>query len=160
MNAEIHNQAIVDDHVVTLNYCLFLQGKEIEKTSNKPIQFIQGRGSIIPGLEKSLYGLYPGDKKRLRINAAEGYGEVDPDAIMKIPKSEFPKEMQLDIGMELEFKNPKGDTWVAFVKQIDNQEVVLDFNHPLAGKELEFEIEVVNVRPATPQELAHGHVHN
>ncbi|MCK4725392.1 MAG: peptidylprolyl isomerase [Anaerolineales bacterium] len=151
---------IADDVVVTLKYSVSVAGQVVESSADdNPIQFIQGRGDVIPGLENALYGLSVGDQKEFDVAPEDGYGEADPDAIAKIPKAEFPPEIPLQPGVELRLKDEQGDELEAQIVTVEDEIVRLNFNHPLAGKELLFAIQVIDIRKATPEELEHGHVH-
>lgn len=151
---------IADDVVVTLKYSVSVAGQVVESSADdNPIQFIQGRGDVIPGLENALYGLSVGDQKEFDVAPENGYGEADPDAIAKIPKAEFPPEIPLQPGVELRLKDEQGDELEAQIVTVEDEIVRLNFNHPLAGKELLFAIQVIDLRKATPEELEHGHVH-
>jgi FKBP-type peptidyl-prolyl cis-trans isomerase SlyD len=151
---------IADDVVVTLKYSVSVAGQVVESSADdNPIQFIQGRGDVIPGLENALYGLSVGDQKEFNVAPEDGYGEADPDAIAKIPKAEFPPEIPLQPGVELRLKDEQGDELEAQIVTVEDEIVRLNFNHPLAGKELLFAIQVIDFRKATPEELEHGHVH-
>jgi len=159
---EIENKLVIaDDVVVTLKYSVSVADQVVESSADdSPIQFIQGRGDVIPGLENALYGLSVGDQKEFNVAPEDGYGEVDPDAIAKIPKAEFPPEIPLQPGVELRLKNEQGDELEAQIVAVEDEIVRLNFNHPLAGKELLFAVQVLDIRRATPEELEHGHVHS
>jgi FKBP-type peptidyl-prolyl cis-trans isomerase SlyD len=158
---EIENKPVIaDDVVVKLKYSVSVAGQVVESSADdNPIQFIQGRGDVIPGLENALYGLSVGDQKEFNVAPEDGYGEADPDAIAKIPKAEFPPEIPLQPGVELRLKDEQGDELEAQIVAVEDEIVRLNFNHPLAGKELLFAIQVIDLRKATPEELEHGHVH-
>ena len=158
---ETENKPIIaDEVVVTLNYSVSVDNKVVESSANdSPIQFVQGRGDVIPGLENGLYGLSVGDQKEFFVAPEDGYGDVDPDAIAKIPKAEFPPEIPLQPGVELRLKDEQGDELEAQIVTVEDEIVRLNFNHPLAGKELLFAVQVLDTRKATPEELEHGHVH-
>lgn len=158
---ETENKSIIsDDVVVTLKYSVSVDSQVVESSSDdSPIQFVQGRGDVIPGLENRLYGLSIGDQKEFIVAPEDGYGKVDPDAIAKIPKAEFPPEIPLQPGVELRLKDEQGDELEAQIVTVEDEIVRLNFNHPLAGKELLFAVQVLGIRKATPEELEHGHVH-
>jgi FKBP-type peptidyl-prolyl cis-trans isomerase SlyD len=152
---------IEDDLVVSLDYTLTVEGKLVDASEeNEPIEFIQGRQNIIPGLEKELYGLSVGDSKEVVVDPKDGYGSVDPQAIMDIPRHEFPNDIELKPGLELALQQPDGEVLHAIVAAVGSDVVRLDFNHPLAGKELIFRVTVVDLREASDEEKAHGHVHS
>jgi len=151
---------VQDDQVVILHYTLIVDGDEIESTrEGEPIRFIQGIGQIIPGLEEALYGMRSGDKKKVTIPPEDAYGEYDPDSIEVVKQEEFSEEIPLDVGTFLDLRDDEGDVLSAEIIDADEETVTLNFNHPLAGEELTFEVEVVDLRPATASELEHGHAH-
>jgi FKBP-type peptidyl-prolyl cis-trans isomerase SlyD len=155
------NKTIEDGQVVSLNYTLTVDGEVVDTSEgSEPIQFIQGEGQIIPGLEEGLYGLQVGDKRQIVVPAETGYGQPDPENYADIPRSEFPANIPLQPGVELEMKDQDGEVIEARIASVHDDTVRLDFNHPLAGKELHFAVEVVNLRDATEEEMDHGHVHS
>ena len=101
-----------------------------------------------------------GESKELVIPPKDGYGEEDPSAYTDIPGDEFPSEIPLEPGVELELKNTDGDILEASIVSVSEESVRLNFNHPLAGKILNFSVKVVELRFATQEELDHGHVHD
>jgi FKBP-type peptidyl-prolyl cis-trans isomerase SlyD len=154
---------VADDLVVSLDYTLHLEGDpEVFDSSEgqEPLEFIQGRGHIIPGLERAIYGMAVGQKKHLVIRPEDGYGELDSDAFERIPRDAFPATMELEVGMELELEDEGGETVDAVVSELGSDSVMLDLNHPLAGETLYFDVEVLSIRPATAEELEHDHVHD
>lgn len=149
-----------DDMVVTLDYTLTVNGEIIDSSiGSQPIEFIQGHGQIIPGLERELYGLALGDGKDVVVAATDGYGDRDPNAVADIPRDQFPPQLPLKPGTELQLRGQDGEELEAYIEDVGDETIRLNFNHPLAGKELHFSIKVVELRSATPEELAHGHVH-
>jgi len=153
---------VSDDMVVSLEYTLRLdEGGEVVDASenNEPLEFIQGHGEIVPGLEQALYGMSVGDEKRVVVQPDDGYGELDPDAFQLLPLDAFPSDVTLEPGMNLELEDEKGEVMLAIVSEIRKDSVLLDFNHPLAGETLYFQVRVVGLRPATAEELEHDHVH-
>jgi FKBP-type peptidyl-prolyl cis-trans isomerase SlyD len=154
---------VADDLVVSLDYTLRLEGDpEVFDTSagQEPLEFIQGRGHIIPGLERALYGMAVGQKKEVVVQPDEGYGELDSDAFQLIPRDSFPPTMEIEVGMELELHDDDGEVLEATIAELHPDSVMLDFNHPLAGETLYFDVEVIGLRPATDEELEHDHVHD
>ncbi|HLA98224.1 MAG TPA: peptidylprolyl isomerase [Anaerolineales bacterium] len=151
---------VEDDVIVSLAYTLSVDGEVIDTSDDDgPIQFIQGKGHIVAGLERAIYGMQVGDRKELVVSAADGYGEEDPSAIANIPRREFPPEIPLEPGVELQLTDQEGDELEAYIVSVGPEMVRLNFNHPLAGKELHFAVQISNLRLATPEELDHGHVH-
>ena len=154
---------IKDEMVVQIEYQLTVEGEVIDSTDpedREPIEFIQGQGHIIPGLETELYGMRIGESRQVAVEAAQAYGGVDPDAYITLQRDDFPESMNPELGMVFEMNEPDGDTLLARVIGIEGDEVEVDLNHPLAGKDLLFDVKVVGLRPATEEELDHGHVHS
>lgn len=151
---------IVDGHVVSMQYTLHVDGEVMDQSEEgEPLEFIQGEGHIIPGLENALYGMAIGESKNVVVPAGEGYGTLDEEAFVEIPRDQFPAEIPLEVGLQLQVRSQDGETMPARIVQVTEDTVRLDFNHPLAGKQLTFDIKIVGVRPATAEEMEHGHVH-
>lgn len=160
MNTENKPLIIDDEIVVSLKYTLTVDGEVVDSADEKdPIQFIQGFGQIIPGLERELYSMTIGQSKKVTVSPEDGYGELDSEAVMEIPRSEMPDDIPLEAGIELDIVNEDDEEMTAVIKEVKDDVVVLDFNHPLAGKKLEFDVTVVDLRQPTEEELEHGHVH-
>ncbi len=160
MEKNMKPSTIADDVVVSLDYTLTVDGELVDASEeSEPIEFLQGRQNIISGLEKELYGLAVGDSREVVVAPKDGYGEVDPQAIMDIPRSQFPKDIELQKGLELSLQQQDGHVLHATVTALAPDSVTLDFNHPLAGKELTFRVTVTDLRAASDEEKAHGHVH-
>ncbi|HLC04920.1 MAG TPA: peptidylprolyl isomerase [Anaerolineales bacterium] len=156
----MNEAAVQDDLVISLEYTLRVAGEVLDTSvGDEPIQFIQGHGHIIPGLEKALYGMRTGDNKEVVLQAKDGYGEYDPQAQATVDRSEVSEDGELSVDEEIEIEDDDGNVSLARIVKIEGDEVMLDFNHPLAGKELAFTVTVVDLRPASTDELAHGHVH-
>jgi FKBP-type peptidyl-prolyl cis-trans isomerase SlyD len=152
---------VADDVVVSIDYTLTVDGEVVDSTEgDEPLQFLQGHQNIIPGLERELSGMKIGDSKQVSVPPTEAYGEVDPDNVIDVPREEFPAEIPLEPGTELEVKNADGEVLSATIADVSANTVKLDFNHPLAGKQLKFDVTVVDLRAPTDEELAHGHVHD
>ncbi len=161
MDTKNKPQAVEDDVVVSLDYTLTVEGQVVDLTEgDEPLQFMQGHQNIIPGLERELAGMKIGQSKTVLVKPADAYGELEPENIIEVPRSEFPAEIPLEVGTELEVKNDAGEVLSATIANISADSVKLDFNHPLAGKELVFDVKVVDLREATAEELEHGHVHD
>jgi FKBP-type peptidyl-prolyl cis-trans isomerase SlyD len=146
--------------VVSMHYTLRDDaGATIESSGGrKPLSYLHGYGQLIPGLERFLDGVEPGLRQTVTILPQDAYGEKDPSAVIRAPRADFPEGMVLAPGVEVQADTPDGPI-TFLVVSVDGDEAVLDANHPLAGKALTFDVEVVEVRAATPDELAHGHVH-
>lgn len=167
MDTENKPFVVEDNVVVTMNYSLSIDGEVVDSSEgeeNDPIIFLQGAGQIISGLEKSIYGLKVGDKKSVTVDPKDGYGDIDPESIVEVPKDEFPKDFPLELGVEItvnaDNEDDEGDEEMeATIIAVNDTTVTLDFNHPLAGKTLNFDVHIIDVREATSEEIEHGHVH-
>jgi len=147
---------VADDIVVSLDYTLRLDDGEIIDSSDSrgPLQFLQGRGQIIPGLEQALYGMAVGEEKDVVVEPADGYGVRDPDASQVLPHDVFPPDLELEPGLGLRMRDPAGRAIIAYVDEVRSEGVLLNFNHPLAGETLYFHAKVAELRAATEEELA------
>ena len=113
-----------------------------------PLEFVVGSGQIIPGLDKALPGMAVGDKKSVDIPCAEAYGEKRDEAIQAIPRSEIPDHIPTEPGTQLQMQAPTGQVVPVTVVEANEEQVILDANHPLAGKDLNFAIELVEIKAA------------
>lgn len=149
------------DTVVSIHYTLTDDAGEVLDSSkgSDPLQYLHGHMNIVPGLEKELEGLAIGDTKQVVVSPEEGYGPVMPEAIQKVPQADFPADIPREIGLQVMAEGPGGQPFPLWIVDIDDDHVTVDGNHPLAGKNLNFDVEVVDVRDATADELAHGHAH-
>jgi FKBP-type peptidyl-prolyl cis-trans isomerase 2 len=111
----------------------------------EPLEFTVGAGQMIPGFDAALPGMIVGDKKTVNIPAADGYGEVNEQAIIEFPKENVPADMKLEPGMSLTLSNQEGQPFPVVVKEIKDDVIILDANHFLAGKDLVFDIELVEI---------------
>ncbi len=111
-----------------------------------PLEFVVGSGQIIPGLDAAIPGMAVGDKKTVAVPCAEAYGELNPDARQAIPRAEIPADIPLDPGTQLQMQTPQGQVVPVTVAEVSEAEVTLDANHPLAGKDLTFDIEMVAIK--------------
>ncbi len=152
---------VSDDTVVSLDYTLRLDDGEVVDTSEEgqPLEFLQGHGQIISGLEQALYGMSVGEEKEVVVEPADGYGEFNPEAYQQVPLSAFPTGVELEPGMGLELMSQDGQPLLAFIAEIGDDQVLLDLNHPLAGETLYFKVRIADLRAATDEEVAHGHAH-
>jgi len=158
---------IENNHVVTLNYTLHTIEANGEKTfveqsnAEQPLTFLYGVGMMIPKFEQEIKGLTAGDKKSFEIAPAEAYGEKDPNAITQLPIDMFKDHPQglPPVGAFLPLSDNQGNNFTAVVLEVTDAEIIVDLNHPMAGKTLNFDVEVVASRPATEEELSHGHAH-
>ena len=132
---------------VSINYVLTVDGEQVDASQEgQPLQYVQGESQIIPGLENELSGLKVGDTKEVVVAADDAYGPVNPEAIVEVPKDQVPAEITPEVGMVLSMNTPDGRAMPAQIQEVKEDVLVLNLNHPLAGKELHFDIEVVNVQ--------------
>lgn len=152
--------SIQKDSVVTFNYTLKDDAGEIIDSSapGEPLAYLHGHGNLVPGLERDLEGKNAGDKLSVKVAPSDGYGERNKDLIQKIPRRSLKGINQITVGMRLNAQTQEGPRAVT-VTAVTGDMVTIDGNHPLAGQNLNFDIELVEVRDATEEELAHGHVH-
>jgi FKBP-type peptidyl-prolyl cis-trans isomerase SlyD len=149
---------ITRDKIVSMNYTLTDNaGKVLDASNGEPLEYLQGHQNIIPGLETALEGLKPGDRKQVIVQPTEAYGQHNPELIFSLPLGQFGGETP-QTGMMVQLQSPEGEMMATIVK-IENEQVTLDANHPLAGQTLNFDVEIVGVRTASQEELSHGHPH-
>ncbi len=141
--------------VVTLNYTLSLDEGEVPGGPEDRMEYLHGYHNVIPGLERALEGAGPGDRKSVIVDPVDAYGEHTTDKLITVPIDSVPDGMQLTPGMRIAADTARGQVQLT-VFEVNDETVVLDANHPLAGKRLQFEVEVVDVRPAAHHELAQG----
>ena len=146
--------------VVSMHYTLTDDKGETLDSSRggEPLAYLHGHSNIIPGLEKALEGAAAGFKSKVTVAPAEGYGEKNPEAIFEAPREHFPPDMTLEVGARVSADGPNGPI-TFLITELTETGAVLDANHPLAGKTLHFDVEIMTVRSATKEELEHGHVH-
>jgi FKBP-type peptidyl-prolyl cis-trans isomerase SlyD len=138
-------------------------GKPIESSrKGEPLICLEGAGQILPGLEQALSTLKKGEKKTVNLAAVEAYGEHDAKLIIKVPKDQLPPADgggELKKGFQFQSETPEGHLQIFTVTEVQGSQVTLDGNHPLAGQDLTFDVEVMERRDATEEELEHGHAH-
>ncbi|MBV1882915.1 MAG: FKBP-type peptidyl-prolyl cis-trans isomerase [Pseudomonadales bacterium] len=142
---------IDDDKQITLHFSvLFMDGSIVDSTrDNEPATFQYGDGSLLPGFEQALLGLKVGDKRSILIESANGFGERNDKNMQEISRSRFSDEMVLEPGTMISFANAgDGGELPGVVQKIENEIVTVDFNHPLAGRDLTFEVEIIAIKPA------------
>ncbi|MEC4889827.1 MAG: peptidylprolyl isomerase [Nitrospira sp.] len=155
LQAETHKgvsaQVVSKGKLVSLEYTLKLDEKNVLESNvgREPMIYTHGAQEIVPGLEKALEGLAIGDKKHVVVKPVDAYGEIDPKAIQEVKKAQVP-EKAWKVGSELEAKGPDGQSMLLRVTEVKPDTVVLDFNHPLAGKTLYFDVKVLDVKTPPP----------
>ena len=156
---------IQPQHVVSLTYDLYVKqdsGAEdlVESaTEEQPLVFLYGAGQMLPKFEENLSDLSSGDSYEFRLAAEDAYGQYDDEAVASLPKEMFQGTDIPEIGSMLPLQDNNGNHFQGQVVSIAEDSVIVDLNHPMAGQELHFKGKIINVRPATPEELSHGHAH-
>ena len=152
--------SITQDQVVSIHYTLKDDAGEIIDSSpeGEPLVYLHGHGALVPGLERELAGKRVGDKLQVTVSAADGYGEYDQKLVQRVPRRTLKGLANPRVGMRLQAHTGQGARALT-ITQIAGDMVTLDGNHPLAGKNHHFQVEVAEGRAATDAELAHGHVH-
>lgn len=147
--------------VVTLHYTLTNEAGETLDSSqdSDPLAYLHGADNIVPGLETALEGRSVGDRVTVTVPPEQGYGVRDDDGVQTVPRRMFPSEEEIVAGDEYVTKDEDGNPLPVWVVGADEETVTLDFNHPLAGETLHFDVTVVALREAAPEELEHGHPH-
>lgn len=155
---------IEPQHVVSLTYDLYVDqdGKETlveSATQEQPLTFLYGAGQMLPKFEENLSTLSTGDSYDFFLSAQDAYGEYDDEAVANLPKEMFSGADVPEIGSILPLQDNNGNRFQGQVVSVAEDAVIVDLNHPMAGQELHFKGNILNVRPATPEELSHGHAH-
>lgn len=151
---------IAKNCVVSIEYELTEAGGSDILDSNKeqaPLDFIVGKDQIIPGLENQLMSLKAGENADIKVSSADAYGEVNPEARDTLPKEQF-AGLELAVGMQLYGQGENGESVAVTVTEFNDENVTIDYNHPLAGKDLMFSVTVIDVREATDDELISGQI--
>ena len=151
---------ITKNKIGTIHYTLTDDSGSIIDSSRNgtALSYLHGNHNLITGMENALEGKKTGEKFKVNISPEEGYGPKDERLINKVPLNNFPEKNDIKVGAQFQADTNEGPR-VATVILVDNESATVDFNHPLAGKTLHFDIEVVDVRAATADELTHGHAH-
>jgi len=143
-----------------MEYSLRVEGEVIDSSEQQgPMEFLAGHHNVISGLEREMIGMKIGESKDVLIAPADGYGEFDEEAFSDEERDKFPKDMPVKPGVELQLSDEEGQPMYARIQSVEGEKVRLNYNHPLAGKELHFNVKVVGLRQATQEELEHGHAH-
>lgn len=139
---------VKDGDTVKVHYTGTLKDGSVFDTSaeREPLEFTIGEGQLIPGFEKAVTGMEEGEKTKIDIPVEEAYGEAREDLIINVPKDQLPEDVEPEVGMQLQVNQPDGQPVPVRIAEITDEELKLDANHPLAGKDLSFEIEVVEIK--------------
>jgi len=149
------------NHVYTINFTVKTSdGTVMDSTENhEPFSYVAGTDSVLPKLEAEVGNMLISSKKSLILAPEDGYGAYVDEAVQIAKRENFPADADLTPGMEFVATGPEGEQMPFHILKVDDEGVTIDFNHPLAGETLTFDVELLDVRPATPEELSHGHVH-
>ena len=152
---------LAQNKAITFNYTLKDdEGNILDTTKgSSPFSFLSGNGQILPKLEDAMSGMLLGSKKKVEVDATDAYGEYNEEAVQIVERSNFPTDVDLQPGMQFVTNSPDGHQMPFIISEIKEDSITIDFNHPLAGKNLEFDVELLDIRDATAEEIAHGHIH-
>ncbi|MBU2986088.1 peptidylprolyl isomerase [Saccharophagus degradans] len=152
---------IQENSVVSIHYTLKGEDGAVLDTSDggEPLNYLQGAGNIIPGLEDALLDKAVGEEVNVTVQPKEGYGEIIPELIQKMPTDAFSGIDKIEVGMEFQAQTESGGVQYVVVTAVEDDGITIDGNHALAGKVLNFEVKIEAVREASEEEIAHGHVH-
>ncbi len=152
---------IAANKAVSIDYTLTNDAGEVIDSSagGAPLAYLQGAGNIIVGLEKALEGKQAGDELTVSVEPQEAYGEYSAELVATLGRDMFEGVDEMEVGMQFHASAPDGGMQIVTVRAIEGDDVIVDGNHPLAGQRLTFAVKIVNVRDASAEELAHGHIH-
>lgn len=147
--ADVEQITIGPGSQVTMHFSLRFPDGYVADASEpgEPMTFVMGDGSMIQGLELSLYGLKAGDKQTVELDPLHAFGYPDPDNVHTMPRAEFAAELPLEVGIVIAFSTPSGEEIPGMIQEVRDEEVVVDFNHPLSGHDVIFEVEIVDIKP-------------
>jgi FKBP-type peptidyl-prolyl cis-trans isomerase SlyD len=154
--------SVQDGMVVALAYTLTLDDGTVVDWSSEaePLEYIHGYGQIITGLEDAISGMVVGERRQVEVAPADAYGEYVPNMELDVPLASFPPSLAPEVGLGIFLESESGERFPYWVSKVEEGVVTLDPNHPLAGETLHFDVQVIGIRPATEEELAHGHIHH
>jgi FKBP-type peptidyl-prolyl cis-trans isomerase SlyD len=152
---------IAINKAVSIDYTLTNDAGEVIDSSagGEPLVYLQGAGNIIVGLEKALDGKQVGDELTVVVEPEEAYGEYSAELVSTLNRAMFEGVDELEVGMQFHASGPDGSTQIVTIRDLEGDQVTVDGNHPLAGQRLSFQVKITDVRDASEEELAHGHVH-
>ncbi len=152
---------IAINKAVSIDYTLTNDAGEVIDSSagGEPLVYLQGAGNIIVGLEKALVGKQVGDELNVIVEPEEAYGEYSAELISNLNRAMFEGVDELEVGMQFHASGPDGSMQIVTIRDLEGDQVTVDGNHPLAGQRLNFQVKIIEIRDASEEELAHGHVH-
>jgi len=158
--ADSKDLMIAENKVVSFHYTLTNdEGDVLDQSDKEPLEYLHGAGNIVPGLEKALDGRKVGEKLQVEVAPEEGYGERLDGGVHKVEKDLFPDDAELYPGAMFMSEDEDGDQTPFWVMDLEEGEIIIDFNHPLAGETLHFDVTISAIRDATEEETEHGHSH-
>jgi FKBP-type peptidyl-prolyl cis-trans isomerase 2 len=141
---------VADGNVVKLHYTLTVEGKVVDNTRERePFAFQVGTEQVIPGFENAIRGMEVSEKKSFRVSPDEGYGQVNPKGIDEVPREDLPPDLEPEVGMTLYATGAQGQTIPGRITEVREDSVVINMNHPFAGKTLDYEVEIVEITTET-----------
>lgn len=146
---------VQDDNVVEMTYILTVDGEIADQGT---LEYLQGHGNIIAGLEKGLEGAKVGETREVLVEAKDGYGEHDPKRVLPVNRNSFPEDFEFKLGEMLRIRDASGHVFQAIPVAVSEDTVELDLNHPMAGKDLNFKVTILSIYPATEDQIAAGSV--
>lgn len=160
LSRKVDAMNISQDRIVTMHYELTDPNGEVLDSSKgrEPLTYLHGHSNLIPGLENRIEGLAANAEVEVEVPAAEAYGERDPAKTIPAKRSQFPAEAKLEAGVQFQADGPQGPMVVRVIK-VEGDDITLDANHPLAGVDLKFAVQILEVREASAEEIDHGHAH-
>ena len=151
---------VADNLVVLFTYTLTdSEGVEIDASGDDPMPYLHGADNIVPGLEREMAGKKVGDAFEVVVSPEDGYGEYEEGAMQRVERDAFPADVDIEVGMPFMLEAPDGSLVTIWITDVDDETIAFDTNHPLAGEELHFSIQITGIRAATEEELDHGHPH-
>lgn len=151
---------IAENKVAVVNYVLRDdEGTILDQSEDGSFGYLHGAQNIITGLENALAGKSAGDEVSVSIAPEDAYGPKMEEAIQEVPRDMFPEDAEIEPGMQFQAQTPEGQMMALTIVEVKEDVVVTDANHPLAGRTLNFEVKIIEVRDATEEEISHGHVH-
>ncbi|MBN2048489.1 MAG: peptidylprolyl isomerase [Anaerolineaceae bacterium] len=156
---ETNTYTVAKDFVVSIDYVLTVDGEIADSSAGRePLPYLHGHDNLIKGLEVELEGMKVGEQKQVVVAPKDGYGEIDPEAFADMERAKFPEGFDLQIGRMIRLNAGDGRVMTAAIAEVNDETVKLDFNHPLAGKSLNFDVTISDIREATDLEITSGHV--
>ncbi len=152
---------IANNCAVSFHYTLTDEdGQTLDSSEGRdPLTYLHGHNGIIPGLENELTGKEAGESLKVVVQPADGYGEINPDLLQQVPREAFQGVESIEPGMQFQAQGEGGQAQMVVVREVSEEAVLVDGNHPLAGQVLNFDVTIDSVREASEEEIAHGHVH-